>query len=239
MPMWPQGGQRLPRATSPNPHDLATRHPVLLLRHSSDRLACGLKADIVLPGDGDLRWYLDYGLRRSLAGDSWLVPAGHGPSIHLMRHGPFLTEHAPYSDEWNRNAGLERATAHLNAHPAAHSGHNRFRSGPANPAPVAPAGPPRSASPQRWRSLARPRSPGAGMMIPCTRVRAPSASVVRVASTSCAAAGAAASSRSAALRRRIPSARARRNGCATASPSGRNRRRRDRCAPASQHPPSP
>lgn len=95
---------------------IATLHPVLLLRHASDRLASDLKADIVLPGDGDLTWYLDYQLFRGLAGDSWLVPPGHGPSIQLMRHGLFFSEHSPFSDEWDRNAGLERANAHLSAH---------------------------------------------------------------------------------------------------------------------------
>lgn len=95
---------------------IATRHPVLLPRHSSDRLASDLKVDVVLPGDGDLAWFLDYRLLRGLAGDSWLVPSDHGPSIQLMRHGLFLSERAPYSDEWDRNAGLERASAHLDAH---------------------------------------------------------------------------------------------------------------------------
>ena len=95
---------------------IATFHPVLLLRHASDWLASDLKADIVLPGDGDLTWYLDYQLFRGLAGDSWLVPPGHGPSIQLMRHGLFFSEHSPFSDDWDRNAGLERANAHLSAH---------------------------------------------------------------------------------------------------------------------------
>lgn len=95
---------------------ITTRNPVLLLRHSSDRLEPDLLADIVLPGDGDLKWHLDYQLFRGLAGDSWLVPPGHGPSIQLMRHGLFFSEHSPFSDEWDRNAGLERANAHLSAH---------------------------------------------------------------------------------------------------------------------------
>lgn len=92
---------------------ITTRHPVLLLRHSSDRRASDLKADIVLPGEGDLTWYLDYHLFRGLAGDSWLVPPGHGPSVQLMRHGLFFAEHPPFSDEWDRGAGLERANAHF------------------------------------------------------------------------------------------------------------------------------
>ena len=92
---------------------ITTGHPVLLLRHSSDRLAPDLKADIVLPGEGDLAWHLDYHLFRGLAGDSWLVPSGHGPSVQLMRHGLFFSEHSPFSDEWDRSAGLERANAHL------------------------------------------------------------------------------------------------------------------------------
>lgn len=94
---------------------IATRHPVLLLRHASDQLASDLKVDIVLPGDGDLAWFLDYSLFRGLADDSWLVPLGHAPSIQLMRHGLFLSEHSPYSNEWDRNAGLERASEHLGA----------------------------------------------------------------------------------------------------------------------------
>lgn len=95
---------------------ITTGHPVLLLRHSSDRLAPDLKADIVLPGDGDLSWHLDYHLFRGLAGDSWLVPSGQGPSVQLMRHGLFFADHPPFCDEWDRNAGLERANAHLGAH---------------------------------------------------------------------------------------------------------------------------
>ena len=95
---------------------ITTRHPVLLLRHSSDRLAPDLKADIVLPGDSDLTWHLDYHLFRGLAGDSWLVPPGHGPSVQLMRHGLFLADHSPFCDDWDRNAGLERANTHLGAH---------------------------------------------------------------------------------------------------------------------------
>jgi len=95
---------------------ITTRHPVILLRHSSDRLAPDLKADIVLPSAGDPAWFLDYQLFRGLAGDSWLVPSGRGPSVQLMRHGLFVAEHSPFSDEWDRDAGLERARAHLKAH---------------------------------------------------------------------------------------------------------------------------
>lgn len=95
---------------------ITTGHPVLLLRHSSDRLMPDLTADIVLPGDGDLTWHLDYHLFRGLAGDSWLVPPSQGPSVQLMRHGLFFADHPPYYDEWDRNAGLERGNAHLSAH---------------------------------------------------------------------------------------------------------------------------
>lgn len=94
---------------------IATEHPVILLRRS-----CGsssdLTVDIALPGPADLSWFLDYRLFRSLAGDSWLVPLGSGPSIHLMQHGLFLSEHHPFADAWDRDAGIEQASAHLAAH---------------------------------------------------------------------------------------------------------------------------
>jgi hypothetical protein len=90
--------------------------PVLLLRRLTDGSAPNLTVDVALPGPTDLRWLLDYRLFRTLAGDSWLVPPGNGLSIHLMRHGLFLSEHAPYSDHWDCDAGLDRASAHLAAH---------------------------------------------------------------------------------------------------------------------------
>ncbi|RYE06932.1 MAG: hypothetical protein EOP22_19710 [Hyphomicrobiales bacterium] len=95
---------------------MATRHPVLLLRHSQGHLAPDVMADLVLPDDGDLRWLQDYRLFCGLAGDSWLVPTGYGLSVRLLPHGLFLTEHSPYADDWDRRAGVERASAHLDAH---------------------------------------------------------------------------------------------------------------------------
>ncbi|OGT56594.1 MAG: hypothetical protein A3E01_17970 [Gammaproteobacteria bacterium RIFCSPHIGHO2_12_FULL_63_22] len=95
---------------------IATRHPVVLLRHSQGPAAIDVTIDLVLPDDGDLRWLQDYRLFRGLAGESWLVPAGDGPSVRLLPRGLFLTEHAPYADDWDRTAGVERASAHLNAH---------------------------------------------------------------------------------------------------------------------------
>ena len=72
--------------------------PVLLLRRSADGSAPDLTVDVALPSYTDLAWFLDCRLLRTLAGYSWLVPPGNGPSIHLMRHGLFVSEHAPYSD---------------------------------------------------------------------------------------------------------------------------------------------
>lgn len=95
---------------------MATEQPVILLRRAADGSCADLSVDIALPGPADLGWFLDYRLFRGLAGDSWLVPLGSGPSIHLMRHGLFLSEHHPYADEWDREAGIERASAHLAAH---------------------------------------------------------------------------------------------------------------------------
>lgn len=95
---------------------MATRHPVLLLRHSQVQVATDVTIDLVLPDDGDLRWLQDYRLFRGLAGDSWLVTLGNGPSIRLLPHGLFLTEHAPFADDWDQRAGIERASAHLDAH---------------------------------------------------------------------------------------------------------------------------
>ena len=95
---------------------IATRHPVLLLRHSQSQTATDRRVDLVLPDDGDLKWLQDYRLFRGLPGDSWLVPSGDGPSVRLLPHGLFLTEHAPYADDWDRTAGIERASAHLDAH---------------------------------------------------------------------------------------------------------------------------
>lgn len=95
---------------------IATRHPVVLLRHSRGQAATDVTIDLVLPDDGDLRWLQDYRLFRGLSGDSWLVPSGDGPSVRLLPHGLFLTEHSPYADDWDRRAGIERANAHLNTH---------------------------------------------------------------------------------------------------------------------------
>lgn len=95
---------------------IATRHPVLLLRHSQGQAATDVTIDLVLPDDGDLNWFQDYRLFRGLSGDSWLVPSGDGPSVRLLPHGLFLTEHAPFADDWDRTAGIERASAHLDAH---------------------------------------------------------------------------------------------------------------------------
>lgn len=95
---------------------ITTGHPVILLRRAADASPSELTADIALPDSADLNWFLDYRLFRGLAGDSWLVPVGTGPSIHLMQHGLFLTEHAPYADDWDRGAGIDRASAHLASH---------------------------------------------------------------------------------------------------------------------------
>lgn len=95
---------------------IATLHPVMLLRHSQGQAAIDATIDLVLSSDGDLKWLQDYRLFRGLSGDSWLVPSGDGPSVRLLPHGLFLTEHAPYADDWDRTAGIERASAHLDAH---------------------------------------------------------------------------------------------------------------------------
>lgn len=95
---------------------IATRHPVLLLRHSQSQSATDVTVNLVLPDDSDLKWLEDYRLFRGLSGDSWFVPSGDGPSVRLLPHGLFLTEHAPYADDWDRTAGIERASAHLDAH---------------------------------------------------------------------------------------------------------------------------
>ncbi|GAO78952.1 hypothetical protein [Sphingopyxis sp. C-1] len=95
---------------------IATRHPVVLLRHSQAQAATDVTIDLVLPDDGDLRWLQGYQLFRGLAGDSWLVPSGDGPSVRLLPHRLFLTEHATYADDWDRRAGIERASAHLDDH---------------------------------------------------------------------------------------------------------------------------
>jgi len=93
-----------------------THLPALVLRHSSGLMASPLKADVVLPGVSGLSWFRDYQLFQGLAGDNWLVPSDYGPSIHLMRHGLFFSEHSPYSDEWDKYAGQDRAHAHLKSH---------------------------------------------------------------------------------------------------------------------------
>lgn len=95
---------------------IATGYPVLLLRRSSDGSSPDLTVDIALPDPMNFSGLLDYRLFRGLAGDSWLVPPGSGQSIHLMSHGLFLTEHAPYADAWDYDDGLDRATAHLASH---------------------------------------------------------------------------------------------------------------------------
>ncbi len=95
---------------------IATGHPVILLRRATDGSFPDLTVDIALPSPTKLNWFLDYRLFRGLAGDSWLVPFGSGPSIHLMRHGLFLSEHHPYADDWDRDAGTDRAAAHLASH---------------------------------------------------------------------------------------------------------------------------
>jgi hypothetical protein len=95
---------------------IATGHPALLLRRAADGSSTDVTVDIALPGPADLEWFLGYRLFRSLAGDSWLVPPGSGPSIHLMQRGLFLSEHHPFADEWDREAGIERANAHLTSH---------------------------------------------------------------------------------------------------------------------------
>ena len=94
---------------------LATEYPVILLRRS-DELSHGLIVDIAVPETTNISWFLDYRLFRGLAGDSWLVSLGSGPSIHLMQHGLFMTEHHPFADAWDRDAGIERASAHLSSH---------------------------------------------------------------------------------------------------------------------------
>lgn len=95
---------------------IATRHSVVLLRHSPGQSAIDVTIDLVLPDDGYFRWLQDYRLFRGLSGDSWLVPSGDGPSVRLLPHGLFLTEHSPYADDWDRTAGIERASAHLDVH---------------------------------------------------------------------------------------------------------------------------
>lgn len=95
---------------------IATGRPVLLLRRSTDGSSSGLTVDVALTNCGGLSWYLEYRLFRSLAGDSWLVPPGSGPSIQLMRHGLLLSDYAPYTDTWEYDAGLERAAAYLASH---------------------------------------------------------------------------------------------------------------------------
>jgi len=95
---------------------IATRHPVLLLRHLQGQTATDLTLDLVLPDNGNLKWLEDYRLFRGLSGDNWLVSAGDDSSVRLLPHGMFLTEHSPYADDWDRTAGIERASAHLDAH---------------------------------------------------------------------------------------------------------------------------
>jgi len=95
---------------------IASQHPVLLLRHAQGHSVTDVTVDLVIPDGGDPRWLQDYRLFRGLSGDSWLVPCGNGPSVRLLPHGIFLTEHAPYADDWDRTAGIERASAHLDAH---------------------------------------------------------------------------------------------------------------------------
>ncbi|HET6526117.1 hypothetical protein [Sphingopyxis sp.] len=95
---------------------IATRHPVVLLRHSQSQSVSDVSIDLVLPDDSDLLWFQGYRLFRGLSGDSWLVPSGDGPSVRLLPHGLFLTEHSPYADDWDQTAGIERASAHLDAH---------------------------------------------------------------------------------------------------------------------------
>lgn len=95
---------------------IATRSPVVLLRHSQGRATVDVTIDLVLPDDGYFRWLQDYRQFRGLSGDSWLVPSGDGPSVRLLPHGLFLTEHAPYADDWDRRAGIDRASSHLDAH---------------------------------------------------------------------------------------------------------------------------
>lgn len=95
---------------------IATGHPVVLLRHSQGQSAIDVTIDLVLPGDGGLKWLQDYRLFRGLAGDSWFVPTGDGSSVRLLPHRLFLTEHAPYADDWDQTAGIERASTHLDAH---------------------------------------------------------------------------------------------------------------------------
>ncbi len=90
--------------------------PVILLRRAADASVSELTADIALPDHTGLKWFPDYRLFRGLAGDSWLVSLGTGPSIHLMQRGLFLTEHRPYADDWDRGAGIDRASAHFASH---------------------------------------------------------------------------------------------------------------------------
>ena len=95
---------------------IATGHPVILLRRATGGSSPDLTVDIALPSPTNFNWFIDYRLFRGLAGDSWLVPFGSGPSIHLMRHGLFLSEHHPFADAWDRDAGIERAGAHFASH---------------------------------------------------------------------------------------------------------------------------
>lgn len=95
---------------------IATGHPILLLRRSADSALPDLTVDVALPTPTDLTWLLGYRLFRSLSGESWLVPSNNGPSVQLMRRGLFVSDHAPFADHWDYDAGLERASAHLASH---------------------------------------------------------------------------------------------------------------------------
>jgi hypothetical protein len=94
----------------------ATGHPVLLLRRSLEASFSGPTADLLLPNPAGPSWYFEYRLFRALSGDSWLVPSGSGPSVRLMQHGLFVSDHAPYADPWDYDAGLQRAAEHLASH---------------------------------------------------------------------------------------------------------------------------
>src|SRR3546814_9661352 len=87
---------------------IATRHPVLLLRHSHGQAATDVTIDLVFPDNGDLTWLEDFRLFRGLSRDSWLVPSGDGPSVRVLPHGLFLTAHAPFAAEWARTPGTDR-----------------------------------------------------------------------------------------------------------------------------------
>ena len=90
---------------------IATGHPVLLLRRAAGGSPADVTIDIALPGPANLEWFPGYHLFRSLSGDSWLVPPGSGPSVHLMRRGLFWSDHHPFADDWDREAGIDRALA--------------------------------------------------------------------------------------------------------------------------------